>query len=152
MTYGIFGGYSSLTEGAPVYLSATAGAITQTAPSGYLQQIGIAISTTSYLFEFQKGENECVATHDYDNGTTGWNLTAAEAGCKYVYASNANGAVTARLPAAYPGRLWAVNNQTGQTLTFVVNGQASDNGTIASTKTAIYAGSATLAVEVYEKP
>ena len=150
MTYGIFGGYSSLTEGAPVYLSATAGAITQTAPSGYLQQIGIAISTTSYLFEFQKGENECVATHDYGNSTTEWTMTAAEAGCKYLYASNASGAVNAVLPAAYPGRIWMINNQTGQVLTFKVTGGS--GGTIASTKTGIYAGSATDAVEIYEKP
>ena len=149
-TYGIFGGYSSLTEGAPVYLSATAGAATQTAPSGYLQQIGIAISTTSYLFEFQKGENECVATHDYGNSTTEWTMTAAEAGCKYLYASNASGAVNAVLPAAYPGRVWFINNQSGQILTFKVTGGT--GGTLASTKTGIYAGSATDAVEIYEKP
>lgn len=149
-TLGIFGGYSSLTEGAPVYLSATAGAVTQTAPSGYLQQIGIAISSTSYLFDFKAATNECVATHDYDNSTTAWTMTAAEAGCQYIYASNASGAVNAVLPAAYPGRIWAVNNQTGQVLTFKVTGGS--GGTIASTKTAIYAGSATDAVEIYEKP
>jgi hypothetical protein len=149
-TYGIFGGYSSLAEGAPAYLSATAGAVTQTAPSGYLQQIGIAISTTSYLFDFQAGKNECVATHDFDNGTTAWTMTGAEAACQYVYASNAGGSVDAVLPAAYPGRVWFINNQSGQVLTFKVTGGS--GGTIASTKTGIYAGNATDAVEIYEKP
>jgi len=152
MTLGIFGGYSGLTEGAPVYLSGTAGTATQTAPSGYLQQVGIAISATSYLFDFKASAvNECVATHDFDNETDAWNLTAAEAGCQYLYASNAGGAVTARIPAAYPGRIWAISNQTGQVLTIAVPA-ADSNGTIASTKTAIYVGSATGAVEIYEKP
>jgi hypothetical protein len=47
--YGIFSGWSSLTEGAEGYLSETAGEITQTAPTSREQAIGYAISTTEYL-------------------------------------------------------------------------------------------------------
>lgn len=48
ITSGVVSGWSSLTEGAAGYLSATAGLITQTLPT-YRQQIGVAISTTDYL-------------------------------------------------------------------------------------------------------
>lgn len=47
VTSGIISGYSSLTKGSAAYLSETAGAITQTAPS-YTQKIGVAISGTDY--------------------------------------------------------------------------------------------------------
>jgi hypothetical protein len=49
---GILTGWTTLAEGDPAYLSETAGAVTQSAPS-YAQQLGIAISTTDYYFDFQ---------------------------------------------------------------------------------------------------
>lgn len=49
---GVLSGWTSLTEGAPGYLSETAAAVTQSAPA-YSQQVGQAISSTSYLFNFQ---------------------------------------------------------------------------------------------------
>jgi hypothetical protein len=49
---GIFSGWTGLTESAPGFLSETAGAITQVAPS-YSQQIGAAISTTDYFVNCQ---------------------------------------------------------------------------------------------------
>lgn len=49
---GVLTGWTSLSEGAPVYLSETAGAFTQSAPS-YAQQCGVALSTTDILFNFQ---------------------------------------------------------------------------------------------------
>lgn len=48
------GEVSGLTPGLPVYLATTAGAVTQTAPSGsgnVVQRVGIAISATAYNFE-----------------------------------------------------------------------------------------------------
>lgn len=53
ITLGILSGWSSLGEGSPGYLSATAGAVTQTAPSALQQQVAVAISTTEYFFTFQ---------------------------------------------------------------------------------------------------
>jgi hypothetical protein len=50
---GIISGWTSLSEGAPGYLSAaTAGAVTQSAPA-YSQQIGYAISATDYFVNCQ---------------------------------------------------------------------------------------------------
>jgi len=49
---GILAGQSALTESGPGYLSETAGAITQSAPS-YSQQIGYAISATEYVINCQ---------------------------------------------------------------------------------------------------
>lgn len=45
---GVVTGWTSLTKGAEGYVSATAGAVTQSAPA-YSQQVGIAIDGTSYL-------------------------------------------------------------------------------------------------------
>jgi len=53
ITHGIFTGWSSLAEGSAGYLSTTAGAVTQSEPSSYKQQVGVAISATEYLFDFQ---------------------------------------------------------------------------------------------------
>ena len=47
VTQGIFGGYTSLSEGANGYLSETAGAITQSSPT-WSQVLGVAISSTAY--------------------------------------------------------------------------------------------------------
>lgn len=49
---GVLTGWTSLSEGAPVYLSETPGTFTQSAPS-YVQQVGVALSTTDILFNFQ---------------------------------------------------------------------------------------------------
>lgn len=49
---GILTGWSSLSEGGNAYVSETAGAITQSAPS-YNQKIGFAINTTDYLINCQ---------------------------------------------------------------------------------------------------
>ncbi len=49
ITNGILTGWTGLSEGVFVYLSETAGAITQSAPS-YSQPIGVAISTTTIYF------------------------------------------------------------------------------------------------------
>lgn len=48
---GVFSGWSGLSEGAEGYLSETASAVTQSAPS-YAQQVGVAISTSEYFFNF----------------------------------------------------------------------------------------------------
>lgn len=48
VVFGIVSGWTSLAEGSPGYLSETAGAVTQSAPT-YNQQVGVAISTTEYL-------------------------------------------------------------------------------------------------------
>lgn len=56
VTIGLFSGWSSLGEGAAAYLSETAGAVTQTAPT-YAQKIATAISTTEYYFEFDQTTN-----------------------------------------------------------------------------------------------
>lgn len=52
ITIGVLSGWSSLTEGAPGYLSETAAGVTQSAPA-YSQQVGQAITATSYMFNFQ---------------------------------------------------------------------------------------------------
>jgi hypothetical protein len=49
---GVLTGWSSLTEGQPGYLSETAGAVTQSAPS-WVQQVGVALSTTDYYFNLK---------------------------------------------------------------------------------------------------
>ena len=52
VTIGIFSGWTGLAEGSPGFLSETPAAITQSAPA-YSQQVGQAISTTSYFVNFQ---------------------------------------------------------------------------------------------------
>lgn len=49
---GVLDGWTALSEGAPAYLSETAGAVTQAAPA-YAQQVGVAISTTEYFVNCQ---------------------------------------------------------------------------------------------------
>ncbi len=49
---GVLTGWTELTEGGPGYLSETAAAVTQSAPS-YSQQVGYAITATDYFFSFQ---------------------------------------------------------------------------------------------------
>jgi len=49
---GVLSGWSTLSEGAPCYLSETAGGITQSAPA-WSQQLGVAVSTTAYFINCQ---------------------------------------------------------------------------------------------------
>lgn len=49
---GVLTGWSSLTEGGNAYLSETAAAVTQSAPS-WNQKIGFALNATDYFFSFQ---------------------------------------------------------------------------------------------------
>ena len=49
---GILSGWSTLTEGAPGYLSETAAGVTQSSPA-YSQQVGYATTSTDYFFSFQ---------------------------------------------------------------------------------------------------
>ncbi len=51
-TYCYMTGWSSLAEGSPGYISATAGAVTQSAQS-YVQCVAKAITSTGYLFDFR---------------------------------------------------------------------------------------------------
>ncbi|MCX5824427.1 MAG: hypothetical protein NTY86_13210 [Deltaproteobacteria bacterium] len=92
----------------------------------------------------------CTATHDYGGAAVAWTLTAAEAQCGFVTATNANGAVDALLPAAIPGKTYTVNNGSGQVLTFKVTGQT--GGTIANAKWGFYTTLAADVAEVYELP
>lgn len=55
ITAGLLSGWSSLTEGGLAYISATAGAVTQTQVAAYPQAIGVAISSTTYKFNFAGG-------------------------------------------------------------------------------------------------
>ena len=76
ITKGIFSGWSGLAEGAPVYLSTTAGTATQSIQEPqYMQQVGAAISTTDILFDFQPAETETVSAK-----TASYTLTAADQG------------------------------------------------------------------------
>lgn len=61
VAFGTFAGWSSLQEGLPVYLSETAGAATQTAPS-YAQKIGVAVTSTTYSFMFEQVLQGTLAT------------------------------------------------------------------------------------------
>jgi hypothetical protein len=49
---GRLSGWSTLTEGAPGYLSETAAAVTQSSPA-YSQQVGQAVTATDYIVNFQ---------------------------------------------------------------------------------------------------
>ena len=40
---------SGLTMGAPIYLSTTAGAVTQTPPAAYVQAVGVAETATEFI-------------------------------------------------------------------------------------------------------
>lgn len=49
---GTLSGWTALSEGGPGYLSETAAGVTQSAPA-YSQQVGYAITSTTYFFSFQ---------------------------------------------------------------------------------------------------
>lgn len=92
----------------------------------------------------------CTASHDYGAAAADWTMTAAEAACSYITVTNASLGVNAILPAATPGKVYTINNASGQILTFKVTGQS--GGTIANTKWAFYTTGASDVLEVYELP
>jgi len=63
ITRGTLTGWSSLAEGNGAYLSETAGAVTQSAPE-WRQNIGVAVNTTSYRFDFADSTDRAV-TREY---------------------------------------------------------------------------------------
>ena len=66
----------------------------------------------------------CGVAHDYAAGNTAWTMTAAEAACGYIATTNAAvGGADAVLPACTAGKLYTVNNTSGQTVTLKVTGQ-----------------------------
>jgi len=77
---GILTGFT-LTAGAPQYISATAGAITATAPTNW-RIVGIALDTTNLLIN-NRGANTAVTAY----GVRGW-LTHASACNKVTYATD----------------------------------------------------------------
>lgn len=89
------------------------------------------------------------ASHDYAGAAEAWTMTAAEAQASFVTVTNANGAIDAVLPAAIPGKVWVVYNNSGQTLTFKVTGQA--GATLATGKYGVYVGTAADLHEIYEQ-
>ncbi len=90
------------------------------------------------------------ASHDYGAAAADWNLSASEGLASYIVVTNANGACQAHLAAAVPGKTYVIYNNSGQTLTFKVEGQT--GGTIATGKHAFYVAGATDVIEIYEQP
>lgn len=62
-------------------------------------------------------------THDYGATATDWLITPAGQESSYMVAINASGAANAIFPAAYPGKVYAVFNNSGFAITFKVAGQ-----------------------------
>jgi len=89
------------------------------------------------------------ASHNYAGAAEAWTMTAAEAQASYVTMTNANGAIDAVLPAAIPGKVWVVYNNSGQTVTFKVTGQT--GATLATGKIGVYVGTAADVHEIYEQ-
>jgi len=58
---GVLSGWTSQSEGVNVYLSETAGAVTQSAPT-YAQVVGVALSTTETLFNFRNYQDTSTLT------------------------------------------------------------------------------------------
>lgn len=90
------------------------------------------------------------ATHDYAGAAVDWTLTVAENQAGFITVTNANGAINALLPAAVGGKIRAIYNNSGQTLTFKVTGGT--GGTVATGKYALYADNGTDVFEIYEQP
>lgn len=120
--------------------------------TGYLTSADLTTADKTWTLPDATGtiDLNCTASHDYAAGVVDWTMTASEAACSYITATNASGAVIAILPAATPGKTYTVNNASGQVLTFKVTGQT--GGTIASAKWGLYTTLAADVVEVYELP
>lgn len=105
ITSGILGGFSGLTKGAPAYLSETAGAITQSAPT-WAQQVGVAISATEYLINPQV--SGVVSTYrGYTLDTDNVTLTSSNCGEVHALATDAK---TYTLPATVAGCMFTFIN------------------------------------------
>jgi len=65
ITSGILSGWSSLEEGNPAYLSETAGDVTQDPPE-WMQNIGVAVTTTDYYFNFPVTHDPKLAIEYFD--------------------------------------------------------------------------------------
>lgn len=61
IAHGILAGFAALTEGAPIYLSETAGSYTQTAPD-YPQVVAYALTTTTARIDIQRPLDSSVAS------------------------------------------------------------------------------------------
>lgn len=61
-------------------------------------------------------------SHSYASGSADWNMTPDEAQGSYYSVTSAGGGANAIFPAAYPGKIFVVNNTSGQTITFKVSG------------------------------
>ena len=61
--------------------------------------------------------------HSYASGSADWNLSAAETAGSVYSVTLAGGAVNAIFPAVVPGKVFAVNNGSGQAVTFLVKGK-----------------------------
>lgn len=76
-TAGQVGGLSSLTKGAAIFLSTTAGGTTQTQPTAYSQPIGKAISATQYVLDVHRSRQiKSVSIHVPDPGAADADITA----------------------------------------------------------------------------
>lgn len=63
-------------------------------------------------------------THDYGAAAADWLISPAGQESSYIVVTNASGAANAVWPAAYPGQIYAVFNNSGQAITFKVTGQS----------------------------
>jgi hypothetical protein len=88
--------------------------------------------------------------HDYLGAHADWTLTTSEMACQYIQVLNADAGVNAILPSAVPGRMYTIENKSGQTLTFKVTGGT--GGSIANGKGALYTTLSTDVYEVWEQP
>ena len=99
---GTLSGWTGLAEGSPGYLSETPAAVTQSAPA-YAQQVGFAITSTTYFFAFQNyfdsssltvlGTLSGATPLVFDGSTAGGNTTT-------LAVTDPTGARTATLPDA----------------------------------------------------
>ena len=91
---GIMTGFTGLTAGAVQYVSATAGAITETAPANS-KIVGVALSTTTVLVD-TRGPNDAVSAYGYNYGyfAGGWSGAVVVTADKLTYSSDTTAACT----------------------------------------------------------
>jgi len=118
--FGVLSGWSGLSEGQPAYLSTSAGAITQSAPGVWDQQIGYAISTSQYLFNFQVDIGEPVSAH-----TASYTLSTADCGAVHTN-EGASGTIILNLPGAAAGLEYKVINIDSNPYTVNINPEDAD--------------------------
>ena len=61
--------------------------------------------------------------HSYGSAAADWNLNAAETAGSVYSVTSASGAANAIFPAVIPGKIFVVNNGSGQAITFKVTGK-----------------------------